>query len=340
MSDMGADDRGAARRILVSGGTGFIGSRLALRCHSEGWDVRVLGMMNTPAEAANHRLLEEREIEVVLGSVTEIVPEEGIFKAVDTVFHLAAAQHEMNIPDSQFMAVNVEGTRRVLEAGFRAGVRRFVHGSTIGVYGNLSGTIDETSPCRPDNIYGKTKLEGERVALDFRDRLPVVVVRIPEVYGPGDRRLLKLFRAMDRGRFLLIGSGDNLHHPIYVDDLVGGLVSASLSDAAVNEVFLLAGPKAITTAEMVGAVAAAVDRQPPRLRLPLIPFIAAATLFELTLRPLGIQPPLHRRRLDFFRKSFTLSAEKARRTFGFAPATGFEEGARKTAAWYRQAGLL
>lgn len=340
MSDIGADDQRAARRMLVTGGTGFIGSRLALHCRSEGWDVRVLGMTNTPAEAANRRLLAEREIEVVLGSVTEITPEEGLFDTVDTVFHLAAAQHEMNIPDSQFSAVNVEGTRRVLEAGSRAGVRRVVHGSTIGVYGELAGTIDETSPCRPDNIYGRTKLEGERLALDFSDRLPVVVVRIPEVYGPGDRRLLKLFRGVYRRRFLLIGNGDNLHHPIYVDDLVGGLVAAALCDAAVNEVFLLAGPEAITTAEMISAVAAALDRRPPRLRLPLTPFIAAATLFETTLRPLGIQPPLHRRRLDFFRKSFALSAAKARRTFGFVPSTDFEEGARRTAAWYHQVGLL
>lgn len=327
-------------RVLITGGTGFIGSRLAIRCLDRGASVRVLAQANTEAEAENRDRLEERGAEVVLGSVTDPDDAGAAVEGVDTVFHLAATQHEMDVPDQKFRDVNVGGTRTMLDTSLESGVDAFVHGSTIGVYGDPSGTLDESSPAEPDNIYGETKLKGEEVALSYADRLPVSVIRIPEVYGPGDRRLLKLFRTIEKGVFFLIGSGDNLHHLIFVEDLVDGLIGAAGHPDAVGEVLLLAGKEAVTTREMAETIARVLGVSPPRLRLPLAPFAVLATVLELTLRPLGIQPPLHRRRLDFFRKSFTLSDEKARRTIGFEPSVDFEEGARRTAAWYREQGLL
>ncbi len=170
--------------------------------------------------------------------------------------------------------------------------------------------------------------------------MSVAVVRISEVYGPGDRRLVKLFKAIKRKRFFHLGRGDNLHHPIYIDDLVRGLLVMATHAAAAGEVFVLPGKDVVTTNEMVAAVAAAVDMPPPSLRLPLWPFLAAAGLLETTLRPLGIQPPLHRRRMDFFRKSFRLDGQKARTMLGFNTAVAFAEGARRTASWYQDAGML
>lgn len=337
---MRSEHPASQRRVLITGGTGFIGSRLALRCLAEGHPVRVLGQENTAAEAENRRLVEEEGAEVVMGSVTDGRLLGEVVRGVGTVFHLAAAQHEMDVPDAHFWAVNVRGTEELVASAADAGVRRFVHGSTIGVYGRAEGTLDESSVCRPDNIYGRTKLAGEERVLAARERLPVVVVRIPEVYGPGDRRLLKLFRSIDRGAFLIIGSGQNLHHPIFVDDLVDGLLAAARSPEAPGEIFLLAGPEAVTTREMVDAIAAAVNRPPPRRRAPLAPFAALAVVLETALRPLGVQPPLHRRRLDFFRKSFRLSPARAGERLGFRPAVGFAEGARRSAEWYRASGLF
>jgi nucleoside-diphosphate-sugar epimerase len=321
-------------RLLITGGTGFIGSRTALRAHGLGHAVRVFGMRNTLAEAANHELLQEAGIEVRLGGIEELASAEGALDGVDAVIHLAAAQHEMNVPDAHFHAVNVRGTELLLDASRRAGVGRFVYGSTIGVYGNREGRIDETTPVAPDNIYGRTKLEAERLVLARKHELPVVAVRISETYGPGDRRLLKLFKAVRKGSFFLVGGGRNLHHPIYIDDLADGLLLAARHPAAPGEVFLMPGREAVTTDEMVAGVAFAVGRRPPRLRLPLWPFMAAAVVLETGLRPLGIQPPLHRRRMDFFLKSFCLDGGKAERVLDFAPQVGFEEGARLTARWY------
>lgn len=327
-------------RVLITGGTGFIGSRLALRCADRDDEVIVLAQENTEAEASNRAKLEAAGVELRLGSVTDPEAVRHALEGVDVVFHLAATQHEMNVPDEKFHAVNVEGTRNVLAAAAEAGVQRVVHGSTIGVYGKPHGVLNEDSPVEPDNIYGVTKLEGERLALGRSGAPAVVAVRIPEVYGPGDRRLLKLFKAIDKGAFFMIGPGRNLHHVIYVDDLVDGLLAAASSPATPGELFLLAGPGAVSTDRMVLAVADAVGKPGPRFRAPLWPFVMLATAMELTLRPLGIQPPLHRRRLDFFRKSFELSSAKAERGFGFSPSVTFEEGARRTAEWYREEGLL
>lgn len=327
-------------KVLITGGTGFIGSRLALRCLKRGDDVRVLGQENTQAENSNRALIEKRGAEISVGSVSDNPDLPGLFQGVNVVFHLAATQHEMNVPDQRFWDVNVTGTKNVLEASVAAGVSRVVHGSTIGVYGVPTTVIDEETPCRPDNIYGVTKLEGEKLALSYRDRLAVVVIRIPEVYGPGDRRLVKLFKPINKGAFFVIGRGDNVHHLIFIDDLTDAFLQAAEHDGAVNKLFLLAGKVPVTTEQMVTTIAEQLGAKLPRFRAPMLPFLALATLMELGLRPLGIQPPLHRRRLDFFRKSFILSADRARKAFGFDPKTDFAEGARQTAAYYKEEGLL
>ena len=328
-------------KALITGGTGFIGSRLARHLLAEGKQVRIFGKTNTPAEEENARLLREQGAEMVNGSITDRDAVEKAVRERDTVFHLAAAQHEANIPDQVFWNVNVTGTENLLAACVTHGVRRLVHGSTIGVYGSsIGGVIDENSPLKPDNIYGKTKLAGEQAALAFSNRMPVAAIRISETYGPGDRRLLKLFRGINTNRFFVIGSGKNLHHPVYIDDLVNGLLLAAEKKEAVGQIFLLAGPAPVTTSEMVREIVQALGKKPLSLRLPFLPFLVVAWLMEATLKPLGIQPPLHRRRLDFFKKSFCLDTKKASALLGFSPATTFHDGAAKTAAWYKKQNLM
>ncbi len=322
--------------VLVTGGTGFIGSRLGLRCLAEGHSVRVLGQENTPAESSNRRVLEEKGARVHLVSVTQKEHLDELLRGIDVVYHLAAAQHEVNVPDQRFRDVNVQGTANLLESSVSAGVKRFVHGSTIGVYGpGMQGWIDENSPLQPDNIYGITKLEGEHVALSFKDRLPVVIIRIPETYGPGDRRLLKLFTAIRKGVFFMIGDGKNLHHLIHIDDLIEAFsLAAGIPDAAGN-IFVVAGEKPVSTNEMVSAIAERMGTRVPGYRVPLSPLLFLAYVMEKSFQPFGIKPPIYRRRMDFFTKNFALSQEKAKRILGFQPKIGLPEGISSTAEWYR-----
>jgi len=326
---------------LITGGTGFIGSRLALACAARGEQVRVLAQRNTPAERQNCQQLEQHGIDIVEGSVTDPGTVAQACDGMNVIYHLAAAQHEANVPDKHYYDVNVEGTRNLLEAAVRAGIRRFVHGSTIGVYGiGRNGPVQDDSPLQPDNIYGKTKLEGEKVVRQFFDKLPIAIVRISETYGPGDRRLLKLFHGIQKGRFFHIGDGQNLHHLVYIDDLIEGLRLAATEEAAVGNTFVLAGPKAVSTKEMIRCICRAANVSVPRLRVPLWPLMATAIAMEGVMRPLGIQPPLHRRRMNFFVKSFQFSCDNARQLLGYEPAVSVEEGIRRTREWYQQMNLL
>jgi nucleoside-diphosphate-sugar epimerase/2-polyprenyl-3-methyl-5-hydroxy-6-metoxy-1,4-benzoquinol methylase len=328
-------------KILITGGTGFIGSRLAFACAARGENVRVFAQRNTPAERQNCQQLEQHGITIVDGSVIDPGAVTRACDGVDVIYHLAAAQHEANVPDKHYYDVNVEGTRNMVEAAVQAGVRRFVHGSTIGVYGiSNNGPVRDSSPLNPDNIYGITKLEGEKVVREFFDKLPIAIVRISETYGPGDRRLLKLFDGIRKGRFFHIGNGRNLHHVVYIDDLLEGLRLAATEQAAVGNTFVLAGPKAVTTEEMVRCICQAANVSVPRLRVPLWPLMATAVVMEGVMRPLGIQPPLHRRRMNFFVKSFQFSCDNARRLLGYEPSVDTEQGIRQTYEWYRQMGLL
>lgn len=327
--------------ILITGGTGFIGSRLALKCLDQNHHVRILGQANTPAEADNQRLLQSRGAEMVMGSVTDKDKVEAAVKDMDVVFHLAAAQHEANVPDQHFRDVNVTGTQNMLDASVAAGVKRFVHGSTIGVYGSaMNGEINENTPLNPDNIYGITKCEGETLARSYLDRLPVVIVRISETYGPGDRRLLKLFKTISKNMFFMMGDGKNLHHLIYVDDLLDGLMLCATHEQAVGQTFVLAGKEPITTTEMVQTIADELQAKTLPFRVPLTLLYPAATVVEAIAKPLGIQPPIHRRRLDFFRKTFVFSHQQAAKLLGFAPRYSFREGVHETAKWYTEMGLL
>jgi nucleoside-diphosphate-sugar epimerase len=328
-------------RILITGGTGFIGSRLALDCLQKGYTVIAVGQENTRAEMENRKAIEADGGKVCLCSVGDRKQIADVTKEVDVVYHLAAAQHEANVPDQTFWDVNVAGTKNVIEASVGAGVKRFVHGSTIGVYGAaLEGQLDELSPVKPDNIYGVTKLEAEKIVLSLRDKLDVVVVRISETYGPGDRRLLKLFRGIKKKMFPIIGHGHNVHHVVYIDDLIRGLHLAASVPEAIGKVFVLSGKEPVTTSAMIETVAAELGTRKPTLRLPLSPCLMVAKAAQGMCRPLRIQSPVHPRRMDFFRKSFLFSQEESKRTLGFTPGVSFKEGVAQTAKWYRAMGYI
>jgi len=327
-------------KVLITGATGFIGSRLALRCLANGDEVIALGQVNNSIEAERRRLIEAAGAKVVVASVTDTQAVRDAVRGAGVIYHLAAAQHEAHAPDQRFRDVNVNGTRTVLEASAAERVKRFIHGSSIGVYDANGGLTNDHSPLAPDNIYGITKLEGEHVVTSFRDRLPVVIVRISETYGPGDGRLLKLFKGIDRRAFFLIGSGTNLHHLVYIDDLIDGLLLAATKPAAVGRTLVLAGKDAVTTRQMIDTIAAELGRTPSRLHVPLWPVRAVAAITEGVLRPLGVAPPLHRRRLDFFRKSFRFSGQEAREVLGFEPRVDFTRGVLETATFYRSRGEI
>jgi len=328
-------------RLLVTGATGFIGSRLAVSAQRLGMDVVATGRAEHDLEIERLNEVRAAGVRIEPGLLQDVALVRRLLEGRNIVIHLAAAQHESEMPPSYFHSVNVDVVRTLVEECRARRIERFVYGSTMGVYGEASADVlDEESIVHPENPYTRTKLEAEGLVKAASRDFQTCIIRIAETYGPGDRRLLKLFRAIDRGQFFMIGAGNNRRQCIHVDDLVRGLLLAAEHPAAVGETFILAGGEVMTTNEMVQRTARALGRKPPRAQLPLWPFLVAASVMETTLPPLRIQPPLHSRRLDFFRKSFVFSTAKAQRTLGFAPQIDFSAGAADTARWYRDHGLL
>jgi nucleoside-diphosphate-sugar epimerase len=329
-----------AKKVLVTGASGFTGSHLARLLVQSGHRVRALVRRTSALD-----LLEDeagREVERFPGDLSDAVSLLKAVSGMERVFHIAAVYREAKLPDSRYRDVNVEGTRRLAEAALAEGGIPFLYCSTCGVHGEVEPPADETAPYNPGDIYQETKVEAEKLLLALhRDRgLPVVILRPVGIYGPGDRRFLKLFRGVARRRFPLIGSGQVLYHLTHVEDVARGFLAASESRKAAGEAFILAGERCTTVSELLALIAEKAGVAPPRFHWPAAPILLASALCEDLLRPLGIEPPLHRRRLDFFLKNRAFKIDKARRVLGWTPAVSLDEGIARTLAWYRSAGWI
>ena len=324
--------------ILVTGGTGFTGSRLVgslLRDHGR---IRVL--TRSAARAAS---VLPAGVEIIEGDIADRATADRATEGCEIVYNLAAAFREPGIPDRRYAEVHVDGTRHLLEASMKHGVRRIVHCSTVGVLSHIEHPpADESWDYAPGDIYQATKAEGEQLALRYarEQGTPVTVARPTPIYGPGDTRLLKLFKLISRRRFVMLGDGEAYFHMVNVDDLVRGLRLMADHPAAAGEVFILGGEEYRTLNEVAAIIAREIGVPAPRWHLPAKPFQMLGTICERICAPLGISPPIYRRRVDFFTKSRAFSIRKAMDVLGYRPKIDLVTGIRETIAWYRGNGDL
>jgi nucleoside-diphosphate-sugar epimerase len=321
-------------RALVTGATGFIGGLLCARLARDGHFVR--GLVRDPARADE---LRRQGIEVALGNLLEPASLEAATDGVDTVFHFAAVFRK-EVPRREIWTTNVVGAEHLLEAAERAGARRFIHCSSTSVYGLSPGTpTTESSPFVPirGDLYQESKLAAEQLVRSYatRGKMATTIFRTTGVYGPGDLRFLKLFKAIAQRRFAMIGSGKVPFSMIHIDDLLDGALRCATQPIAANNDYLLTGNNPVSLNETARIIAAAAGVPAPRFHLPVMPLYWAGWLMESTLRPLGISPPLYRRRVNFFRISRSFDNTKAKQELGFQPKFDLAAGARHTLEWYR-----
>ena len=325
-------------RVLVTGATGFTGGHLARSLVARGYAVRALVRDERRAET-----LRQHGVELAIGDLRERASLEAAMRNVEVVYNIAALYREAGLAAAEYRAVNAESARTIVEISQAAGVRRVVHCSTVGVHGDVEHPpANEDAPLKPGDLYQETKLEGERLALSagMSTGVEVVVARPTGIYGPGDRRLLKLFRGVARKRFVILGDGRIFYHLTYIDDLVEGFRLCAEVPGAAGRIYILAGGEVTTLNELVALIAREAGVPPPRLHLPVWPFWTAGAICEAICAPFGIEPPIYRRRVDFFTKSRAFDISRARRELGYAPQVGLQDGIRKSLAWYRTAGWL
>jgi nucleoside-diphosphate-sugar epimerase len=326
--------------VLVTGATGFTGGHLGRYLAGAGHTVAALVRPRSEARAQD---LKTSGIDVRLGDLTDPDSVRRAVAGCEVVYHIAATYREAGQSDAAYTRVNVDGTRHVLEAALAAGVRRVVHCSTGGVHGHIANPpADENAPFAPGDVYQRTKLEAERLAADLgrRSTLEVVIVRPIGIYGPGDMRFLKMFRGIARGRFPMLGRGEVYYHLTFIDDLVRGIELAGTVPGVAGREYLLAGPEYTTLNELAETIAAELGVRPPWIRFPVWPVWMAGAMCEAICVPLGVEPPLYRRRVDFYRKSRAFTTARARRELGYNPTIDLRTGIRRTAEWYRAQHLL
>jgi nucleoside-diphosphate-sugar epimerase len=323
-------------RIVITGITGFVGGALARAVAERG--EQLVGLVR-PASDTTH--LSDLNIEWVKGDVTNPASLKGSFKKGDWVIHAAGMLGGSGIPESTYFALHEKGTRHVLTAAAEAGVARLLYVSSPGVLGPVNGgPAGEEAPLAPSNPYERSKAAAEKLALDFaRQGLPIVIARPEFIYGPGDRHVLGMFRAVKQGLFFYIGNGQAFCHPTYIDDAVLGM-RLCLEKGEAGEIYHITGPRPVTFREYGETIAAELGVRRPWLRLPKAAALSGAAMLEAIAKVTGLTPPLSRTGVAFFSENRCFSWEKARRELGYQPQIELAEGVRRTADWYRQQNLL
>ena len=326
-------------KALVTGATGFVGSATVKKLQADGIEVRALVRDPSKLEAAG-----VKTDDVVIGDITDPEAMDEVLEGVDCAVGIAGTFREPNLSDERYREVNVDAVRILLEKSAKHGVKRVVHCSTVGIHGNVVGppaTAD--SPINPDGIYEVTKAEGDKIAREKGKELglDVIVLRPTPIYGPGDTRLLKLFKMAAKKRLIMLGDGSGGYHLVHIDDLADAFLLAVKGAGVPGEGYIIGGPERPSLGEMIACLSEVLGQTDQQIiRLPAKPVWYLGWLCEIICRPLNISPPIFRRRVDFFINNRAYDIEKAREQLGYNPKVPMRQGLEQTAKWYRDQGLL
>lgn len=323
---------------FVTGATGFTGFNLAKRLANEGEEVVGLDIKKGYGEE-----LEKLGVEVVLGSVNDKELIDKIMTDVDYVHHVAAAFREINLPKQVYWDANVESNRVLIEAARKYGIKRYILTSTCGVHGHVTTPpANENAPIETRDYYQLTKYEGEKLAKELctRYEIPFVVVRPSGIYGPGDTRMLQMFKLIDSKKFFMLGDGKSHYHLIYIDNLMDAYLLCTKKKEALGQTYLIADGECHTLNELAAIIASTLEKPIPKWHLPVWPFWIAGYLCEIIYSPLRIEPPLFRRRVDFFVSERYFDISKASSELGYKPEIDVKTGIKLTAQWYKERGYL
>ena len=326
-------------KVTVLGATGFIGRHLCDACVERG-DFVTAFLRNA---SANDQFI-QYGVRTVIGS---LVDEQAITRACegsDLVFNLAGVLGKWGKSNEELHLVNARTPGLVTECASHAGAGKVVLVSTAGVSGPLPDGVDgsESDEPQPQTEYQKTKYAGESAALDAHQStgIPLVITRPSFVYGPGDTHKLSLFRMVAAGRMILVNGGKSRLHPVFVDDVVRGILLASDRAAGNGEVYIIAGERAATTRELVEAIALSIGITPPKNSLPEGLLLGVAGIAEAVGRVAHREPPLTRSKVKLLSENYAYKIDKAKSELQFTPSIGLVEGITRTVECYKSEGLV
>ncbi len=323
-------------KVLVTGGTGFIGSHLMENLISKNWEIKALAR-----RTSDINFLKRLNVEIFYGDLLNPESLNDVAEDIEIVYHLAGALGAREVSDKAVRDINVCGTENLLKACLKCDIKRFIHFSTTGVFGAVSNPpVDETCSFNPTTVYERSKVEGEKIVNEYLEEIPSTIVRPGLVYGPRDMsNVLKLIHAINNNMFWIIGGGNNLLSPIYVADLVRGVELITEEKRAIGESYIIASEEPISLKEFVGTIAKALEKTVPRFHIPVWMAKSVGLFFEFSSRIVGFDPPLTSNRVDFLTKHRAYDISKVKK-LGFEQKIGLEEGMELAINWYKKNGFL
>ncbi len=232
----------------------------------------------------------------------------------------------------------------MLETSIEAGVKKFVHCSSVGVYGwvDKRPNLNENDICNPATAYEKSKYEAEKYVLSQKDKINITVIRPAAiVYGPRDfSAMYNLFKAIKSKKYFIIGNGKNKIHVVYVKNLVEGMIKASESKKTIGQVYNLGDEKQTSIQELSEEMANSLSIKLTKIKLPKSIANMLGLFFEITFKLIRKEPPLSRKRIRFLTENRTYNIEKAKKDFGYNPLIDIKQGMKETVEWYRRNNLL
>ena len=325
--------------VLVTGATGFTGIVLTKKLLKAGLKVSAVARHSSDLSP-----LESYDITWFRGDVFDEQVMKQALHGQEYVFHVAAAFRDAKSTEKDYWNVHVKSTQIIAnEILHNPQFKRYIHVSTIGVHGHIENPpATEEYPFGPGDGYQRTKQEAEQWLNEFaaHNSIPYTIIRPAAIYGPGDRRLLKLFKMALNSYFPLLGQGKCMYHLVHVDDLTNTFLIAATHPDALGETFISGAEEPIGIADMAHTVAEYFGKKVRLIRLPIGPFFLAADICEAICKPLKIEPPIYRRRVAFYSKDRHFDISKLKNVLGYRPRHGNREGIIDTAAWYAEQGWL
>jgi len=327
--------------VLITGGSGFIGTHLVEGCITRGYKVNCL-----VRRYSSLKYLQDKKIRFFQGDVTDENSLTEAVKDMDIVFHLAALRKK-TASEKVFYKVNVGGTKCLLENCYRfqPHLKRFVYISSIAAAGPTGALepLNEDAPCFPVDFYGKSKLEAEKVVKGYGKKLPITVIRPPVVYGPRDktpRKTLWYMKMVKRGIKPIWRANKTYFNAIFVRDLVEGLMLAAESPVATDKIYFMCDERITSYDEICDLTASFLHKRLIRIKIPFYITEVAALIIETYSKITNTRPILRRQKNKKERIHWICDGSKAKEELGFQTKTSLDRGIRETITWYLENGWI
>jgi len=325
-------------KVLVTGGTGFIGSHVVEILLKRDYEVRCL-----VRKSSNLQWLEKLPVEFVYGNFSDVDSLAESVSGVDIVIHVAGVVAAKN--REGFFQGNQTATKNLLDAfvKYNPKIKRFLHVSSLTAVGPGMNNkpVTEDTPPHPITTYGESKFAAEKIVLEYQKKIPVTIIRPPAVYGPRDTATLSFFQSVNKGLVPLIGFSPKRVSLVHAYDLARGIVDAALSEKTAGKIYFIASEEIYSWQEIGAITADVVGKKTIKLRIPefLVMGIAGISGFfsKFKKKPSVLN---YEKGRDMIAENWTCSVEAAKKDFGYRQEMSLRDGIKNTLDWYRENGWL